>query len=107
MMARRGKTIGQLSRELDDEFGPHRYRRIDKRMTQERKNALLENASRGVSKLGRYKVIDTNNMDGYKYFVDGGWLLIRASGTEPLLRFYAEADSISKVDALLNAGLNL
>lgn len=107
MMARRGKTLGQLSRELDDEFGPHRYSRRDVRMTVEQKNAILRKAKSGVSKLGRHAVTGTSTLDGYKFFVDGGWLLIRASGTEPLLRYYAEADTTEKVAELLDAGTKL
>ncbi len=107
MMASRGKTLGQLSRELDDEFGPHRYSRRDVRMTPEQKKTILARAKAGVSKLAGYAVTETSTLDGYKFFVDKGWLLIRASGTEPLLRYYAEADSIEKVTALLDAGLKL
>ncbi len=107
MMAKRGKTLGQLSRELDEEFGPHRYRRVDMKMTVARKNEILARAKAGVAKLGRHPVLQTSTLDGFKFFVDNGWLLIRASGTEPLLRYYAEADSSEKVDELLKAGLNL
>jgi len=45
--------------------------------------------------------------DGYKFYVKNGWLLIRASGTEPLVRFYAEAPSLKMVNELLDAGLAL
>jgi phosphomannomutase len=107
MMARRGKSIGELSRELDEEFGPHRYRRIDKRMTEERKRAILKSAEKGLDAIGSYKVTGTSRLDGYKFFVEKGWLLIRASGTEPLLRFYAEAESDEKVNELLEAALAL
>ncbi len=107
MMAKRGKSIGELSRELDEEFGPHRYRRIDQRMTEERKQAILKRAAAGLDAIGDYPVTETSQLDGYKFFVDNGWLLIRASGTEPLLRFYAEADSEEKVEALLKAAMEL
>lgn len=107
MMARRGKTLGQLSRELDDEFGPHRYSRRDVRMTEQQKKAILAKARSGVTRLGKHPVRETSTLDGYKFFIDNGWLLIRASGTEPLLRYYAEADSIETVNALLDAGLKL
>jgi len=107
MMAKRGRTLGELSAELDEEFGPHRYRRIDQRMTVEQKERILARARTGVDALGRYPVTATSTLDGYKFFVENGWLLIRASGTEPLLRYYAEADSPEKVDELLHAGLNL
>lgn len=107
MMAKRGKTLGELSAELDEEFGPHRYRRVDQRMTVEQKERILARARAGVDALGKHPVTATSTLDGYKFFVDNGWLLIRASGTEPLLRYYAEADSPEKVDELLHAGLNL
>lgn len=106
MMAARGKSIGELSRELDEEFGPHRYRRIDQRMTEERKQSILKQAAVGVDAIGKYRVVDTSQLDGYKFFVDNGWLLIRASGTEPLLRFYAEAETEEKVNALLTTALS-
>lgn len=107
MMAKRGKTLGELSRELDEEFGPHRYRRVDMKMSPARKEEILKRAKAGVAKLGRHPVLETSTLDGYKFFVENGWLLIRASGTEPLLRYYAEADTNEKVDELLKAGLNL
>ena len=107
MMARRGKTLGELSRGLDEEFGMHRYRRVDKTMSVDQKNRILAAARAGVAKLGEYDVISTSTLDGYKFFVEKGWLLIRASGTEPLLRYYAEADTVAKVEALLQAGLTL
>jgi phosphomannomutase len=106
-LAARGKTLGQLSSELDEEFGPHRYSRRDVRMTVEQKNAILAKAKAGVTKLGKYPVVGTSTLDGYKFFVENGWLLIRASGTEPLLRYYAEADSLEKVNELLDAGTKL
>ena len=76
-------------------------------MTVEQKDQILAKAKAGVTKLGRHAVTSTSTLDGYKFFVDGGWLLIRASGTEPLLRFYAEGDSSEKVEELLKAGLGL
>lgn len=107
MMARRGKSLGELSRGLDEQFGMHRYRRVDKLMTVEQKDRILATVKAGLTKLGEYDVTSTSTLDGYKFFVDGGWLLIRASGTEPLLRYYAEADTVAKVEALLEAGLTL
>lgn len=107
MMARRKKSIGTLARELDDEFGPHRYRRRDVRMTISQKEAILERARNDVRKLGRHSVTATSRLDGFKFFIDGGWLLIRASGTEPLLRFYAEGKTEDVVLELLDAGQSL
>lgn len=107
MMAARGKTLGELSRQLDEEYGIHRYRRIDQKMTVEQKEAILARAEAGVEMLGSMPVTATSTLDGYKFFTEHGWLLIRASGTEPLLRFYAEADSVERVEEILKAGLTL
>ena len=58
-------------------------------------------------RIGRFDIQKVQMTDGYKFFIDNGWLLIRASGTEPLIRFYAEADSMSKVNELLDEGLKM
>ena len=107
MMVKRKKKLSQLVDELDAEFGPHRYRRRDVRMTEKQKQDILKACARKPKQLGRHKVTSIDTTDGYKFFVDKGWLLIRASGTEPLLRYYAEADSMTKVNELLEEGLKL
>ncbi|MBU3741572.1 MAG: phosphoglucomutase/phosphomannomutase family protein [Candidatus Kapabacteria bacterium] len=107
MMATTKKSLKQLCDELDEEFGPHRYRRNDVHVTEQQKKAILAACKRLPTKLGRYNVIRHDTRDGYKFYVDNGWLLIRASGTEPLIRFYAEAESLAKVNELLEEGLKL
>ncbi len=107
IMAVRKMSLKQLCDELDVEFGPHRFSRRDIVVTEELKTQILAAASSNPTKLGNYSVISHNYTDGFKFFVDKGWLLIRASGTEPLIRFYAEADSETKVEALLTAGMKL
>ncbi len=107
IMAAEKKTLSQLCDELEAEYGVHKFERRDVVVTPQIKKAILSACEKAPKKLGRYDVIDINTKDGYKFFVDGGWLLIRASGTEPLIRFYAEADSISKVDELLDEGMKL
>lgn len=108
MLAKQKKTLKELCDELDTAFGPHRYRRRDVRVTEAHKKAVLNACSKRPLKIGRYNVLQIDDRDGYKFTVDGGaWLLIRASGTEPLLRFYAEASSLAKVDELLTEGLQM
>jgi len=108
MMATRKKSLKELCDELDAEFGPHRYRRIDVKVTEQVKKDVLKACARKPTKIGRYNVLRIDDRDGYKFTVDGGaWLVIRASGTEPLLRFYAEASSMNKVNELLEEGLKL
>jgi alpha-D-glucose phosphate-specific phosphoglucomutase len=107
VMVKRNMSLKQLSDELDSEFGVHRYRRKDIKVKEEEKDRVLNKCKSGVDNLSKYKVIRTDNTDGYKFFVDGGWLLIRASGTEPLLRIYSEAKNYEMVEELIHAGLNL
>lgn len=103
MMAVRQKTLSALVQELMDEFGRHEFHRIDMHLTEKEKTSIMRKYQRGVKEIGGYAVTGRKDTDGYKFFVDGGWVLVRASGTEPLIRFYAEADSREKVNALLAA----
>lgn len=103
VMAVRGKPLGALVDELMQEYGLHEFRRVDLHVTEKQKAAIMNKFRRGVAELGGYRVTGRKDTDGHKFFVDGGWLLARASGTEPLIRVYAEGDSVAKVEALLRA----
>lgn len=108
VMVTRGMSLKELVDELDDQFGPHHYTRVDKKLkSQKDKEAIMKACSKKPQQLGRFKVEEIDTTDGYKFFVENGWLLIRASGTEPLIRFYAEADSIIKVNELIEEGMKL
>lgn len=107
IMASRKMTLKQLCEELDHEFGMHRFWRRDVTVTPSTKKAILSACEKGLKKIGRFDVVKTETLDGYKFFIENGWLLIRASGTEPLIRFYAESDSMSIVNELLDEGLKL
>jgi phosphomannomutase len=106
-MARTGKSLGALVREMEAQHGPHRYGRIDLRL------ASLEARDRVVStivaspprQLLSRPVHHVETMDGVKLTrSDQTWVMLRASGTEPLLRIYAEAATDDEVDALLAWG---
>lgn len=105
MMAVRERHLSELVEELQREAGPVAYRRIDMHLNMEtievaRKN-LKEKAS-GIKELCGTKVKRLDLTDGYHFLrEDDSWLLVRPSGTEPLLRTYAEARSLEDVDALL------
>ncbi|MBI5323858.1 MAG: phosphoglucomutase/phosphomannomutase family protein [Ignavibacteriae bacterium] len=107
VMAVRKKTLKQLCDELDEEFGLHRYLRRDVKVTQQQKDAILSGCEKMPKKLGRFNVLKIDTKDGYKFFTENGWLLIRASGTEPLIRFYAESDSLCTVNELLDEGMKI
>jgi phosphomannomutase len=101
VMAVRGKPLSGLVQELMDEFGNHEFRRIDLHVTEREKVAIMKRFQRGLKEVAGRPVTGRRDTDGYKYFVENGWVLVRASGTEPLIRCYAEAESKEAVDALL------
>jgi phosphomannomutase len=103
MMAVRQKTLSMLVAELMAEFGHHEFKRVDLHVTEKEKTAIIRKYQKGVKEIAGFPVLGRKDTDGFKFFVDGGWVLVRASGTEPLIRFYAEAESIAKANALLVA----
>ncbi len=106
-MVVRNMSLQELCLELDEEFGPHRFMRRDVTVTPQQKKSILAAVEKKPAKLGKENVLNISTRDGYKFFFENGWLLIRASGTEPLIRFYAEADSMGRVSELLDEGLKL
>ena len=103
MLAATGKSIAQLKKELSDEFGEYFYKRNDVHTTEELKLATLDKCkamSPGDS-IGGKIVTDINDLDGYKLSFENGWVLVRASGTEPLLRIYCETSGTDEVDEVL------
>ncbi|MCX6134679.1 MAG: phosphoglucomutase/phosphomannomutase family protein [Ignavibacteriales bacterium] len=107
VMAARKLKLSELVEELMLEFGWHYYNRIDAHMTEKQKQKTLAGYKKGVKSLAGMLVRKVETGDGYKLFFDGGWVLVRASGTEPLIRFYAEADSVYRVDSLLKAAMEV
>lgn len=107
VMATRKLKLSELVEELMLEFGWHYYNRIDAHMTEKQKQKTLAAYKKGVKSLAGMLVRKVETRDGYKLFFDDGWVLVRASGTEPLIRFYAEADSVYRVDSLLKAAMEV
>ncbi len=95
MMAKTGKTMTELVQEVYDVVGGFVYQRNDLRLTNEIKNAIIENCKAGkYNAFGDYQVERLETVDGFKYFLnENDWLMIRPSGTEPVLRVYAEGSS--------------
>jgi phosphomannomutase len=111
VMADEGKPLGQLVADLQREFGPHYYGRRDLHIPDAVKNSAIQRArAETTTSLGRFPVLRKEGLDGVKFFLhapkDGNgadpWILFRASGTEPLLRLYAEAASPALVDEILS-----
>jgi phosphomannomutase len=105
-MAVSGKGLRQLLNDTMDEIGHFFYRRIDLPIDNESKERLIGTLrSGGLHSIASRPVARENFRDGFKYiFEDGSWLLIRPSGTEPVLRLYSEAGTPEAVEELLRAG---
>jgi phosphomannomutase len=103
MLASYGKSISELKKELDDEFGSYYYNRIDQHTTEERKNNALRECSQMKTGdlIGGKTITAVDDLDGYKFSFDNGWIILRASGTEPLLRIYCETKGIDETKNIL------
>ncbi|MEC9486192.1 MAG: phosphoglucomutase/phosphomannomutase family protein [Prosthecochloris sp.] len=103
IMARKKTTLSGLVQELFAEYGCRYYERHDLALSESRKQAIVSRASQGdFTRIANHRVTGFNDLDGYKYHFEGGWLLIRPSGTEPVLRLYCEADSPDTVSKALS-----
>lgn len=104
MLAQTGKSISELKAELDEEFGKYFYKRIDVHTTEDLKNKTLEDCKKlkKGDKIGGKEIISVDPLDGYKFLFRNGWITIRASGTEPLLRFYCETKGDDETLEILN-----
>ncbi|MFI5200785.1 MAG: phosphoglucomutase/phosphomannomutase family protein [Candidatus Kapaibacterium sp.] len=100
--AHRKTSLSKLVEALEQEYGPHKYDRYDFHTTDEKKQQVLSKAKEGFSEIAGLKVLNTITMDGFKFNLEkGAWFMLRASGTEPLLRYYAEAPTMAMVKKIL------
>ncbi|MDD5397475.1 MAG: phosphoglucomutase/phosphomannomutase family protein [Dehalococcoidia bacterium] len=105
-IVRTGKSPSQLLANLFKKVGPHYYDRLDIHTTNEiKQQLLLKLSAASVSKIAGQKVVKLDTRDGFRYKLeDGSWLLVRFSGTEPLVRIYAECSSMDEVQRLILYG---
>lgn len=108
MMVKLNKKPSELLELLFSKIGPHYYDRIDNRFSGDRSEKEARILSANPESIAGLKVTGLNSFDGYKFMLeDGGWLLIRFSGTEPLIRVYCETTYKDKVQDILNSGLKI
>jgi len=109
MLAIEKISINKIYAKLEKEFGPHRYTRFDAQYPLEKRAALMEFIKKNPpQKLLRSPLVKVDARDGVKFVAeDSTWLMLRGSGTEPVLRIYAEAKSEADVQKLLKLGVAL
>ena len=109
LMLKAGKTPSQLLDYLYNKVGPHHYQRQDFTFPENKRPAIIKGITDNAPhSLDGVKVAKRDTTDGFRFILaDNSWLLIRFSGTEPLLRIYAESDSPARVERLLELGRKL
>lgn len=102
-MAKSGKTLSELIDEVYEIVGAFKFERNDLHINEELKQQIIANCKNGVyTQFGEYTVKEVKDIDGWKlFFDDQRWLMIRASGTEPVLRTYVEAPTLEEVRKIL------
>lgn len=104
-MAKTGKSLRELIAEVYEVVGSFAVERYDLHLEESLKQSIIANCKSGkYTQFGSYKVTRVEDMDGYKFHLDnGGWVMIRPSGTEPVLRTYSEAISSEESFKILDA----
>ena len=108
-MVQTGKTPSQLLEYLYSKVGPHYYDRRDFHISTAKRQTILHRlSSSSPDAIAGTRVTSADTTDGFRFFLsDDSWLLIRFSGTEPLVRVYSEAGSLERAEALLDEGKKL
>jgi phosphomannomutase len=109
LLATERVSVNKMLAGMEKQFGPHRYGRIDTHYPLEKRASLMEFLkNHPPEKLLRSPLADMKTFDGVKFIAaDSSWLMLRGSGTEPVLRIYAEAKSDAGVQKLLKLGVGL
>jgi phosphomannomutase len=107
LLATERAPVNTLLRRLEKQFGPHHYARLDTHFPLEKRAALMEYCkSHPPQKLAGSPLAEVKSYDGVKFVAsDGAWLMLRGSGTEPILRIYAEAKSEAAARKLIRDGV--
>jgi phosphomannomutase len=105
LMSWHGKSLGELVRSLHKEFSEHHYGRLDLNVKPgQKEKAIAFFSNEKLRQLQAWPVSRRENLDGIKLYLDGiGWLMVRASGTENLLRIYSETTSPETTRQVLRA----
>jgi phosphomannomutase len=107
LLATERAPVNQLLRRLEKQFGPHRYARLDTHFPLEKRAALMDYCkNQPPARLAGSPLAEIKSYDGVKFVAkDGSWLMLRGSGTEPILRIYAEGKSDAAASKLIRDGV--
>ena len=103
MLAKENKTLNQLVNEINEFIGSKFYtNRVDVKLNDDKKVLEIQEKFKHFDKIASFDIKEKLELDGIKLFLNDGLtsLLIRKSGTEPLLRFYIESDKLSYIDEI-------
>ena len=104
-VAARGKSLTEQLEELTNEVGKLYSKRIGVKLTDEVQKSLKEKLAQEPTEIEGRKIETINRLDGVKFiFDDGSWMLMRPSGTEPLVRIYAETENKEDLEVLIEQG---
>jgi phosphoglucomutase len=105
MVAARKASLGEMLNQVYSRSGKLVSGRIGVRLTEELQRGLASKLESGPSEFGGRRVVSVSRVDGAKFILeDGSWVLMRPSGTEPLVRVYAEAPTEQDLEVLLGSG---
>ena len=109
LLATEKTSVNRLLAKLEKQFGSHRYDRLDTHFPLEKRAKLMKHcAANPPAKLVGSLVTELKTFDGVKYIAaNGAWLMLRGSGTEPILRIYAEAKCDADAKKLIRLGVKL
>jgi phosphomannomutase len=107
-MAKSEKSLADLIKEVYDIVGEFAMERVDLHIREDQKQRIIQNCKSGAyTNFGKYKVVKVDDLDGFKFFLENNsWVMIRASGTEPVLRTYSEANSSKEAFEILEETRN-
>lgn len=109
LLVKTGKKPSELLDYLYSKVGPYHYKRMDIEFPAEERETIINRLKNSPpDAIDGVQVVKSSTADGFRYILaDGSWMLIRFSGTEPVLRIYTETDSQTRADRLLESGKEL
>ena len=103
------KNVSELISSLYSKFGTHVYKRIDRKISTESIKSLSAKINKiSAESISGLSITSIDRQDGVKFFLsDGSWIVLRMSGTEPLVRIYAESDDEKKLNSIINESIKI